>query len=594
MELNAWITLGVLAVTLALLIWEKLSPELVLLMAMLALLTLGVLAPKQALQGFSNEGMITVAAMYIVAAGLRDTGAIDLVIHHLLGRPRSVAGAQWRVMAPTVALSAFINNTPVVATFLPAILAWSKRNGYLPSKLLIPLSYAAIFGGTCTLIGTSTNLVVNGLWTGDGHRSIGMFEIAWVGIPSALIGMLYLMLVSKRLLPERQATSAAFANPREYTVEVIVEADGPLVGKTIQEAGLRQLGRLFLIEIERDGRIVPAVNSAERLLADDRLVFAGDVEAIVELQRIRGLRTPMNGEQAASISTQYPERRLVEVVISTRCPLINQTLRESRFHTHYGAAVVAVARDGKRVRGGLGDVVLRPADTLLLEARPVWVERHRHSPDFLLVSDVDGSEMPRFNRALRAWAILGAVVLTASMGWLEMITAALLGAAATLALGCVSLNAARRSIDTQVLLVIASSFALGKALEVTGAAASIADLLLTIPGDNPWMVLLMTYVMTMILTEMITNNAAAVLMYPICMAAAKTLGLDPLPFVFTVMMAASSSYATPIGYQTNLMVLGPGGYRFMDFIKIGLPLQLLMCVISVIIIPIVWPLVPAG
>ncbi|MGB1563329.1 MAG: SLC13 family permease [Sinimarinibacterium flocculans] len=588
MEFNAWITLAVLAGTLALLIREKLAPELVLLLAMLTLLTLGVLSPPQALAGFSNEGMITVAAMYVVAAGLRDTGAIDLVVHYLLGRPRRLATAQMRVMAPTVALSAFINNTPVVATFLPAILTWARRNGLAASKLLMPLSYAAIFGGTCTLIGTSTNLVVNGLWTGDGHPGLGMFDIAAVGIPSALAGMAYLMLIGRRLLPERQSGTSAFANPREYTVEMLVEPEGPLVNKTIVEAGLRQLGRLYLVEIVRESRIIPAVNSSERLLADDRLVFAGDIEAIVELQRIRGLRAPLGADDAA-IARQYPERKLVEVVISPRCPLINQTLKESRFHTHYGAAVVAIARDGQRLRGGLGKVVLRAADTLLLEARPVWVERHRHSPDFLVVSDIADSEVPRFDRAVRAWAILAAVVVSATAGWVQMITAALLGAAATLALGCVSLSAARRSIDTQVLLVIACSFALGKALEVTGAAASIADLLLNVPGSNPWVVLALAYLMTMLLTEMITNNAAAVLMYPICMAAAKTLGVSPLPFVFAVMMAASASFSTPLGYQTNLMVFGPGGYRFTDFLKVGIPLQLLMCAVSVSVIPLVWP-----
>lgn len=587
MDLSAWITLGVLALTLGLLISEKMAAELVLILAMLVLLTLGVLDPKQALAGFSNEGMITVAAMYIVAAGLRDTGAIDFAVHRLLGRPRNLASAQFRVMAPTVALSAFINNTPVVATFLPAILTWAKRNRLTPSKLLIPLSYAAIFGGTCTLIGTSTNLVVNGLWKAGGQSGLGMFDIAWVGIPSALAGMIYLMTIGRRLLPDRQTSTSAFENPREYTVEMIVEPTGPLVGRTIAEAGLRHLGRLFLIEIEREGRIVPAVGSSERLLADDRLVFAGDVDAIVELQRIRGLHAPLNGD--ASIAKQYPERKLVEVVISTRCPLINQTLRDSRFHTYYGAAVVAVARDGKRVRGGLGDVVLRAADTLLLEARPVWVERHRHSPDFLLVSDVADSEVPRFDRALRAWGILAAVVVSATLGWTEMVTAALLGAAATLAFGCVSLSAARKSIDTQVLLVIACSFALGKALEVTGAAAAIARLLLTIPGDSPWVVLALAYLMTMLLTELITNNAAAVLMYPICMAAASSLGVSPLPFVFAVMMAASASFSTPLGYQTNLMVFGPGGYRFTDFLKVGIPLQLIMCAVSIAVIPLVWP-----
>lgn len=590
MVLDGWITLGVLALTLGLLASEKLAAELVLLLALLILLATGVLVPQEALAGFSNTGMITVAAMYVVAAGLRDTGGIDLVVHSLLGRPKRLGVGQLRVMIPTVALSAFVNNTPIVATFIPAVMSWAKRNGFAPSKLLIPLSYAAIFGGTCTLIGTSTNLVVNGLWASDGHADLGMFDIAKVGLPSALVGMAYLLLIGRKLLPIRKASISAFDDPREYTVEMIVDNGGPLVGRTVQEAGLRQLGRLFLIEIQRDEGIVPAVTSSERLQADDRLVFAGDVSAIVELQRIRGLHTPIPTESA--ISQQFPERKLVEVVISPRCPLINRTLRESRFHTHYGAAVVAVARDGRRIQGGLGDVELRPADTLLLETQPNWIERHRHSPDFLLVSDVVDSEVPRFDRALRAWGILAAVVIAATTGLVDMVTAALLGAGASLAMGCVSLTAARRSIDTQVLLVIACSFALGKALEVTGAAHSIAGLLMNIPGQSPWLALGLAYLMTMLLTEMITNNAAAVLMYPICMAVAKSLGVDPLPFVFAVMMAASASFSTPLGYQTNLMVFGPGGYRFTDFLKIGIPLQLLMCVVSITLIPLIWPFQP--
>ncbi len=590
MDLSAWITLGVLALSLGLLITEKLSAELVMLLALLVLLITGVLEPGQALAGFANPGMITVAAMYVVAAGLRETGAIDLAVHSLLGRPRSLARAQLKIMAPTIGLSAFVNNTPVVATFLPAILSWSKRNQLPVSKLLIPLSYAAILGGTCTLIGTSTNLVVNGLWAADGHPGLGMFDIAAIGLPCAVAGMIYLMTLGRRLLPERQTSTSAFDNPREYTVEMTVDPSGPLVGCTIVEAGLRHLGTLFLIEIQRDGRVIPAVNSSERLVADDHLVFAGDVSAIVELQRIRGLVAGYS--DTAAISRQSPERRLVEVVISPRCPLINQTLRESRFHTHYGASVVAVARDGKRVRGGLGDVELRPADTVLLETGPAWIERHRYSPDFLLVSDVVDSELPRFNRALRAWAVLAGVVTSATFGWLDMLTAALLGAGAMLALDCVSLATARKSIDTQVLLVIASSFAVGKAMEVTGAAGHIAGALLTLPTESPWLILALAYIMTMLLTEMITNNAAAVLMYPICLAAARTLGVDPMPFVIAVMMAASASFSTPLGYQTNLMVAGPGGYRFSDFIKVGLPLNLIVAAVSISLIPLIWPFQP--
>jgi di/tricarboxylate transporter len=587
MSFSAWIAVAVVLGCLLVLARGRRAPELIMLGGMVVLLIAGILSPAQALAGFANEGMITVAAMYVVAAGLRETGGIELVVRYLFGRAEHVRHAQLKVMLPTMGMSAFLNNTPVVATFIPAVLSWARRNGIAPSKLLIPLSYAAILGGTCTLIGTSTNLVVNGLWLSEGGRGLGMFELAWVGIPVAFTGLVYLLLAGTRLLPDHRVDKGVFANPREYTVEMVVDPAGPLVDRTIMDAGLRHLGRLFLVEIDREGRVVPAVNSEERLRPNDRLVFAGDVGAIVELQRVRGLLPALSDQ--STLEKQVPERKLVEAVVSPRCPLINQTLRESRFHTFYGATVIAVAREGQRITGGLGEVKLRPADTLLMEARPVWVERHRYSPDFLLVSTVEGSEMPRYDRAIEAWLILAGIVITATFGIFDMLTAALLGAGLMLVSGCVSLSMARRSIDTQVLLVIACSFALGRGLQVTGAAETIAGHLLALPGDHPWIVLLLAYLFTSALTAVITNNAAAVIMFPICVAIAEALGVSPIPFIITIMMAASAEFSTPIGYQTNLMVMGPGGYRFMDFVRIGLPLNVLLATVTVIVIPQVWP-----
>lgn len=590
MDYHAWIAIGVVVVCLGLLIAEVLAAELVMMLGVVILMVTGTLDPGQALSGFSNEGMITVAAMYIIAMGLRETGAIDFVVLHLLGRPKSVTQAQLRVIAPTLALSAFVNNTPVVAAFLPAVLAWAKRSQIAPSKVLIPLSYAAILGGTCTLIGTSTNLVVNGLWVDQGFESLGMFDITWVGVPATLVGAALMVIFGNRLLPDRRTSEQTFGNPREYTVEMMVDGAGPLVGKTILEAGLRNLGSLFLVEIQRDGRIVPAVSSEERLLADDRLVFAGDISTIVDLQRLRGL-VPAFTESAA-LTRQFPERKLVEVVVSAQCPLIGQTLRESRFHTYYGASVIAVARDGKRVEGSLGNIRLRAADTLLLEARPVWVERHRQSPDFLLVSEVEGSEAPRFDRGVRAWLILIGVVITATAGWLEMVTAALVGAGLTIATGCVSLAGARRSLDAQVLIVIAASLALGKALQSSGAAEVIAASVLTVAGDHPWVVLALAYGLVVLLTEVISNNAAAALMFPIMLATADSLEASPMPFVIALMMGASCGFSTPIGYQTNLMVAGPGGYRFSDFLRAGVPLNLVIGAVVVGLTPLVYPFYP--
>lgn len=587
MSIEAWITLVVVGGVLGLLIAEKLSTEVVMLGALIVLLLTNVLTPADAFSGFSNTGMMTVAAMYIVAAGLRETGAIDLATSRLLGRPTTVPGAQFRLIIPTVLSSAFINNTPVVATFLPAVMTWAKRIGVSPSKLLIPLSYASILGGVCTLLGTSTNLVVDGLWRASGHPGFGMFDITLIGLPCAAVGVVYLITVGGRLLPTHAGSEQAFKNPREYTVEMRVDGNGGLTGKTIVEAGLRNLGSLFLIEIERDGRIIPAVNSEERLVANDRLVFAGDVGAIVGLQRLRGLK-PALDEQAA-ITRDAPERKLVEVVISQRCPLIHQTLRESRFHTHYGAAVVAVAREGRRISGALGDIRIRPADTLLLETRPSWVDQHRNSADFLLISEVEDSQPPRYEKAVTAWAILAGVIVLASLHVLDMVVAAFAGSLVMFATGCVSLTAARKSVDHIVLLIIACSFALGKALEVSGAADAIAQLVLLMPFGSPWLVLGLVYAITLLLTEAITNNAAAALMFPICLSLSASLGVSPMPFMMVLMVAGSCGFATPLGYQTHLMVIGPGGYRFTDFTRVGIPLDLLMGTVAVLVAPMIYP-----
>lgn len=558
MDYSAYLAVAVVLGCLVLLMSSAIGPELILFGGLIVLLASGVLTPSEALQGFANEGLITIAMLYVVVAGIRETGGTEWLAHYLLGRPKTVRGAQCRLMLPVMVMSAFMNNTPLVATFIPATLNWAKRLGLSPSKLLIPLSYAAILGGTCTIIGTSTNLVVNSLLINKGHTSgLAFFEIAWVGVPSAVLGFLFILLWGDRLLKDRKPATASFQNPREYTVEMMVEEGGPVVGKTVEEAGLRHLHGLYLVEIDRDQRIIAAVGSHERLRAHDRLVFAGVTESVLELQRIKGLRP--STDQAFNLKTVYPERCLVEAVVSPQCPLVGETIREGRFRTFYAASVIAVARDGERIRGKIGDIRLQPADALLLEARPSFIERHRNSRSFLLISPVADSSLPRHDRAWVSWMILASVVLAASLGWLSMLVAALLGAALTLLSGCCSLTIAQRSIDIQVLLAIASAFALGKALEVTGVAGAIASGFVGLAGEHPWLVLLFVYFLTSLLTEIITNNAVAVLMFPIIMAASSDLGVSLTPFVIAVMMGASASFATPIGYQTNLMVYSLGG-----------------------------------
>jgi di/tricarboxylate transporter len=570
-----------------LLAFTHLGPDLVLLAALGLLLVTGVLTTGEALGGFANEGMITVGILFVVGAGVRDTGAVNWIAERLFGRPRTTVGAVTRIIGPTTVLSAFMNNTPLVAMLIPAVNEWAAKFRIPPSKLMIPLSYAAILGGTCTLIGTSTNLVVNGLMTSQANLpALGMFEITWVGLPATILGCAYLVGAAAWLLPDRRPAMSQLSDPKEYTVEMMVEEGSPLAGKTIEQAGLRHLAGVYLAEIDRNGSILPAVSPQEKLHGGDRLVFVGVVDSVVELQKIRGLIPATN--QVFKLTEPRTERCLIEAVVSATCPLVGKTIRAGRFRSVYGAAVVAVARGGERVRSKIGDIELEPGDTLLLEAHPSFYERQRISRDFFLVSQLENSTPVRHDRAILSILILLSMVVAVSMG-LSMLKGAALAAALMIVFGCLSATSARRSIDWSVLLAIAASFGLGKALEVTKAADGITTALVDSTAGNPWVALAMVYVVTVIATELITNNAAAALMFPFAISTANNLQVNYMPFVISVMMAASAGFATPIGYQTNLMVLGPGGYRFNDYVKVGVPLDILVGLVTVAIAPLVWP-----
>jgi di/tricarboxylate transporter len=551
------------------------------------LLVGGVVTPQQALAGMANEGMITVAVLYVVVSGLQETGAIAWMSQSLLGRPRTVADAQGRLMAPVAALSAFLNNTPVVAMFIPAVQDWARRHNLSVSHLMMPLTYAAIAGGACTLIGTSTTLVVNGLIRSSTELpGIGMFDLAWVGLPILALTILFTVGFSTKLLPERRSALTQLANAREYTVEMLVEAGSPIAGKTIEQAGLRNLPGMYLVELNRDGLLLPAVSPTTRLRDGDRMLFTGSVESVVDLQKIRGLKIATN--QIFKLDSPRHQRCLVEAVISESFPLLGKNIREGRFRTVYQAAILAVARNGRRITGKVGDIVLRPGDTLLLEAHPSFVERWHRMRDFLLVSRLDDSAPLRHDKAWLAIAIMAGMVTTVTTGWLSMLESAMLAAGLMLLTRCTSPSVAHRVVNWQVLIVIAASFGIGIALQSTGVAAAIAGSVTNLTGDNPWVALSLVYATTAIFTNLITNNAAAVLMFPIALASAQRLDVSAMPFAIAIMMAASASFATPIGYQTNLMVQGPGGYTFSDYLRLGLPLTVLAGVLTVAITPLIW------
>jgi di/tricarboxylate transporter len=585
---QAWLTAGVVVAVLLSLAFTRLPADIAVLSGLGILLVSGVMKASSGLSGFASSGMITVGVLYIVVAGLQETGGLSWITRHLLGSPKGLRPAMVRLLAPVVGLSAFLNNTPVVAMFIPVVKEWCRRLGISPSKLLIPLSYGAIFGGLCTLIGTSTNLVVNTMvqerFANDG---LSMFEITKLGLPCALVGVLYLVLIGKILLPDRKPFEKMVDNPREYTLELEVTPQSDLIGNTIEKSGLRQLPGAFLAEIVRRDQIHSAVSPDEVLQSGDRLMFVGNITAMRPLLEQKGLQPAP--DQLFKLDSPRHQRCLVEAVVSNTCPLVGKTIREGRFRNAYNAVVIAVARGGERISGKIGDIRLQAGDMLLIECHEGFVPRQKDSRDFYVISSVENSTPRRTEKAPVAFAVLLGMVLLAAFNWMSMLNAAVLAAAAMLIFRCCTITQARRSVEWEVLVVIGGALGLGTALEETGAAAAIAGALLTLVGDHPWLALAMVAFVTTLFTEVITNNAAAALVFPIAMSTAERLGVNPMPFIMCIMIGASASFATPIGYQTNLMVYGPGGYRFSDYLRVGVPLNLMIGIVSVTLSPLIWP-----
>lgn len=574
-------------------------PDAVLLGATVLFTLTGVINTSEAFAGFSNEGMLTVAALFVVAAALRETGTLDTIGGIVLGRARTERGVTLRLAGSVTGMSAFLNNTPIVAMFIPILTRWCSKNGVSPSRLLLPLSYLTILGGTCTLIGTSTNLVVSGLlkqsMDADPNHSlnlapIGFFEVSWVGVPYAIIGSLYLIFIGYRLIPNRKDFLEKMnQSSREYLVDLRVEPGCSLIGKSVEDAGLRRLRGLFLIEILRKDEVISPVRPDRILSEGDVLTFTGEVSTIIDLERIQGL-VPIADVGYEAHALKRRSRTLCEAVVSATSPVIGKTIRDSDFRARYNAAVVAVHRGGERLQGRVGDIVLRTGDTLLLQSGPHFLSVHRNDPDFFLVSGIEDSRPVRHDKAGLSIGLLIALIVLMATNQVSIVTAAFLIAGLMVITRCISMGNARQSIDWRTLITIGASFGLGRALENSGLVTTVAEFVVGNIGVwGPYALLAGIYLMTSITTEVVTNNAAAVIMFPFAVAIANQYGVNPRPFVMAVMFAASASFMSPIGYQTNLMVYGPGGYRFTDFVRVGLPLELILWASAVLLIPIMWP-----
>ncbi len=587
MSPDAWITLFTIVACLGALSLTRLPADVILLGGVGTLLLLDVLSVKSALVGFSNEGVATVGVLYVVAHALSATGAVEWMSSGILGRPRSLRMAQFRLMAPVVFFSSVMNNTPVVAMMVPVVTDWSRRLGFPASQLMMPLSFAAIIGGICTLIGTSTNLIINGMLQQlEQDIDLGLFDLVWIGVPCSLAVMAFIMLTSRRLLPFKQGAALSFEDTRQYSVEMIVEPDSPIAGRSIEDAGLRHLPGLYLAEIVRGDRVIGRVSPSVHLQANDRLVFVGNVDTVVELKKVTGL---VSAENQVFKLDHGGERSLVEVVIGPDFPLLGKSVREGNFRKYYGAVIIAVCRDGKQIKQRIGDIELKPGDTVLLETNSEFVRKQRFSRDFLVVSPVADFQPARSSKRWIAIGIMLVMVLSAATGLLSMFKAAMVAGGLMIITRCCTMDGARRSISWQVLAAIAASLGIGKAMEESGLAALIADFLVASAAGSELATMLVLFFVTAVFSALITNAAAAVLMFPIAVAASNDLGVSVIPYAVTLMVAASASFSTPIGYQTNMMVWGPGEYRFIDFLRLGIPLTVLVGAVTMFVVPLIWP-----
>ncbi|OFW66470.1 MAG: hypothetical protein A2Z12_05440 [Actinobacteria bacterium RBG_16_68_21] len=573
MTWEAWFTLGVVLVMIILLARDFTAPAAVVFAAVVALLVAGVIEPGQALAGFSNPAPVTVAALYVVASGIERTGVLNRLIDSTLGGGGSERMTLARLLLPSAGASAFLNNTPIVAMLVPAVSRWSQRVGRSVSRYLMPLSFAVILGGMVTLIGTSTNIVVSGLMQGSAMEPMGFFEVAKLGLPVAGFGLILLILLAPTLLPDRRGARRDIEDVREFVVELRVDRGGPLDGSSVEGGGLRHLVGVFLAQVERGSELIAPVGPDTVLHGNDLLRFVGNARDVADLTGRAGL-TPEAKQHTAGIPTG--RLALFEAVIGDASPLVGSSLKSVGFRDHYQAAVLAIHRADRRVEAKLGEVRLKTGDTLLVLGSPAFADRWQGSNDFLLVSRFGAADPPRADKVIPATLIGIGVVVVAALGLLPILEVSLLGAFAVVLTGVLSPGEARSAVDLDVIIVIAASFGVGEALFQTGLASNLAGWLVDgFEPLGPVGVLIGVALATIALTEAITNNAAAVLMFPIAVAAASRVGADPRAYAIVVAVMASASFLTPIGYQTNTMVWGPGGYRFGDYSRLGFPLTLL-------------------
>jgi len=586
--------LGLVLLTFILFVTEKFSLDVTALLILTILFIGGFLSVEEAMSGFSNPAVIIISLLFILSHALQKTRILEYLIvriNQLVSRSRPLGLGVYLL---TIAFaSALMNNTAIVAIFMPVTIRLAHRYRMSPSKLLIPLSYAAIMGGTLTLVGTSTNLIVNSIYINNDGQPLGMFEFAKFGWITLTIGIIYVLTIAPKILPSRTVTSSLTQSYHMagYLTEMKLSKDSPLVGSSCQQRNISQNYDVIVLDIQRGDRLITYKVGNEKLQADDILFVKGSVESFLQMKEVEKVSL-LTDEKLTQNELEQEDNILIECMVTDQSNLIGKTIVNSNFRKRFYAFILAIRREGSIIRNKIAHVLIQSYDTLLIYGGRKELSKLANTSGFILLGEVEEQLVK-----VRFWwvSIISIIftILFAAVGLLPIIKGALLSVVILLALRIITPNEAYQSIHWQVIILIAALIPLGTVIETTGTASFIGDSiaqLVRLFSDSyqPYILLGITYLITMILTEVSSNTATAIIMTPIVLSLAAKMGIDARPLIFGVCFAASASFSTPVGYQTNLMVYGPGGYKFSDFIKVGLPLSITLWLTAIIFIPMIW------
>ena len=588
LNLYAWITIVTVLGMFTTLLFTKLRVDAVFLAAIGIFLVTGVLDTKEALSGFSSSSVVVIGVLFVVVAGLTHTGVLQWIVRHLLGEPNSYGKAVVRLMLPVAGLSSFLSNTTVVAMFVGIVKMWSKKLGISPSKLLIPLSYASGMGGVCTLIGTPPNLIISGLYADKTGTAMNVLATTIPGLFCLGVGVLS-VIAMRRLLPDRKAPESAFEATTEYTVELLVPSDNKYIGETLGDAGLFHVKGGSLIEVYHFDDVPLPVTEDEYIMGGDHLVYAGQIDEILELKNSHGLVSA--DHHVFSMSEVDRNRQLRTAYVNFGSSLIGTTIGGSTFEKDNNLTLVAVARRGERIKETPRQVVLQAGDTLLLECPPrLNVNTNRLTSQLHFFESDQVVDIS--SKTLISAVVMITMVVLSALNVMPLLHCAFIAAAAMLLLRCCNMEQAMKAINWEILMVFAGSVVIGLAIQKTGIAERLALGILDVCGTNPIVVMTAICLVGTFITEFVSNTAAGAIFFPIMYEAAEKLGYEPYPFLIALMVSVSSSFATPIGSPTHMLVYGPGGYRFSDFMRIGLLMNLIILAANIFIVNLVYPLTP--